>query len=392
MKNLTVILLFLIFKSTMGLIHDDHGEAEINTIEVGGSTVITIPIHLVPYRPDEHKGHMVLSKIMTWEKEAENRIYPTHWIDTRMGVIEINKDAGETMVLISGVNKLTNQLELIMDIEMDGSLENDSIIEVQNGKEITVWYPDHLSRSVQGAKSGTLPLKLSSINAKSLNYNIPILAVGEFEWNDNAFEIQIMSAYSIHSTFKATTVLLKNKHFGHEGGLMEKLLKIGNDVFTILEIDTQQGFVKLKKEPSNNTQIHPQIGFYAPLFKDDTIYPQEASIALENYRGKYVWINFWATWCAPCLSHMDEMKALRETFGSELHIISVNVGGSERKRIDHVLNVIQIRNYDWAHLMSESIAQTYNVIHLPTSFLIDPEGMIVSVDESPPELVKRLKK
>lgn len=99
---------------------------------------------------------------------------------------------------------------------------------------------------------------------------------------------------------------------------------------------------------------------------------------LEDYRGKWVLVNFWATWCPPCLSEIPELSSLHDAHkNNDLVVIGIAVdSGSSRK----------VADFSRAHGISYPVvmgnhklaAQIGEFDVLPTSFLYSPNGEQVS--------------
>lgn len=99
-------------------------------------------------------------------------------------------------------------------------------------------------------------------------------------------------------------------------------------------------------------------------------------VSLSDYKGKKVFLNFWATWCPPCKAEMPEMEMLyKETKNSDLVILAVNL--DEEK--DTVQKFINSNKYNFPVLLDTGniVASQYEVVSIPTSFFIDKEGNIV---------------
>jgi len=99
---------------------------------------------------------------------------------------------------------------------------------------------------------------------------------------------------------------------------------------------------------------------------------------LEDYRGKWVLVNFWATWCPPCLSEIPELNSLHDAHkDNDLVVIGIAMdSGSSRK----------VADFSRAHGISYPVvmgnrkiaAQIGEMDVLPTSFLYSPNGEQVS--------------
>jgi thiol-disulfide isomerase/thioredoxin len=100
--------------------------------------------------------------------------------------------------------------------------------------------------------------------------------------------------------------------------------------------------------------------------------------ALQDYRGKVVLINFWATWCPPCRKEMPSLEHLYQKFSDQpFTVLAIN----QWEDADHVfaymgdLNVFP--SFPILFDPDSTVSADYGVRGLPTSFIIDPEGKII---------------
>ena len=102
---------------------------------------------------------------------------------------------------------------------------------------------------------------------------------------------------------------------------------------------------------------------------------------LEDYRGKWVLVNFWATWCPPCLSEIPELSSLHDAHkGNDLVVIGIAIdSGSSRK----VANFAEAHGINYPVVMGNRkiAAQIGEMDVLPTSYLYAPNGEQVSYQE-----------
>ena len=101
-------------------------------------------------------------------------------------------------------------------------------------------------------------------------------------------------------------------------------------------------------------------------------------VGLEDYRGKVVMINFWATWCAPCVEELPTMEALRTAWSDRpFEIIAVNLA-EDRDAVSRFLDRHGIRLSFPVVLDSDgTVAETYKVRGLPATLLVDRNGSFV---------------
>jgi len=124
-------------------------------------------------------------------------------------------------------------------------------------------------------------------------------------------------------------------------------------------------------EPSTAT-----VGKAAPNFQLQNLDGQ--SISLNDLKGKPVLVNFWATWCRPCVSEMPYIQEIYEEWsGKGLMVLAINRGESSSK----VEEFLQSNNLSLPVLLdtNKAVAQRYNIRGIPTTFFIDKEGIIQEI-------------
>jgi thiol-disulfide isomerase/thioredoxin len=103
----------------------------------------------------------------------------------------------------------------------------------------------------------------------------------------------------------------------------------------------------------------------------------EENITLSDFRGKVVLLNFWATWCPPCIREMPSMERLHQQINVEdFKVIAVN----QMENADDVFAFTGQLEVDPTFEIlfdtSSKVSQAYAVRGLPTTFLIDKQGKI----------------
>jgi len=111
----------------------------------------------------------------------------------------------------------------------------------------------------------------------------------------------------------------------------------------------------------------------APNF---TLPGQNKTIELSKYKGKVVYLDFWASWCEPCKRSFPWMNELQTLYGEDgFEIIAVNLDTS-RKDAEEFLKQMPAK-FDVAFDKSGKTAEAYNLKAMPSSFLIDKNGKLV---------------
>ena len=113
------------------------------------------------------------------------------------------------------------------------------------------------------------------------------------------------------------------------------------------------------------------------------------SLSLEQFRGKPVLLNFWATWCGPCIAELPLFDETAQRYAGELVVLGINEGDSFEIVDDfqktHRLSYPILLDYN------REIGDLYQVGGYPTSVFIDGEGVIraIYLGEIPPAQLKR---
>ena len=134
-----------------------------------------------------------------------------------------------------------------------------------------------------------------------------------------------------------------------------------------------------------------QIGKVAPEFSlPDTA---GVSVSLSDFRGKYVLLDFWASWCPPCRrENPNVVKAFNEYKDTNFTIVGISLDKDKSKW----MKAIADDNLAWTHLSDlkywdSEIPALYGVRGIPANVLLDPDGVIVAKNITGEDLHKKLK-
>ena len=116
-------------------------------------------------------------------------------------------------------------------------------------------------------------------------------------------------------------------------------------------------------------------GVAAPDFTGELI--DGTSITLSELQEKPVIINFWATWCGPCVKEMPAFERLKDDFGDKIGIIAVNCGDDAGTVKDYV----EENGYTFPVVLDEeySISMLYPTNSIPYTVVVDAEGRVTHI-------------
>lgn len=138
------------------------------------------------------------------------------------------------------------------------------------------------------------------------------------------------------------------------------------------------GIISLSAElnPTNDSPA-ARVGRVAPNFRLSA--PSGDTIELTEFRGRYVLVNFWATWCGPCRGETPDLqKFFSEHAVNGFSIIGVNQQESAELAADFAAN-FEV-TYSIALDLTGVVSTAYQVsTGLPITFLLDPEGVILDI-------------
>ncbi len=124
-----------------------------------------------------------------------------------------------------------------------------------------------------------------------------------------------------------------------------------------------------------------RVGLYATNIQTKTT--ENKSFDLSKLKGNYVLLDFWGTWCNPCIALIPRLKKLNDTYKVKGFTL-VSIAVDKKSDYPKLLKMIADKKMNWEHLYDDyenvisSISKNkYDVDCFPTSVLIDPEGKII---------------
>jgi thiol-disulfide isomerase/thioredoxin len=147
-----------------------------------------------------------------------------------------------------------------------------------------------------------------------------------------------------------------------------------------------------KQEELSKIQRSLAEGSKFPDFDEKDLAGKPLSIA--NYKGKLVLIDFWATWCGPCVGELPNvLKAYEKNHDKGFEIIGISLDQDEQK----LKTFLQDRKMTWPQYFdgkgwNNKLAQKYGIQSIPATFLLDGEGKIIGRDLRGDDLEQALAK
>ena len=278
--------------------------------------------------------------------------------------------------------------------------ESNSVLDTMNIQESKLYQVYSFIDGTQ-AELGELLISPNSKIVVSIDENSPFdssIYSGSFERSNNFF------AYSKKYQNQLSEIVRKGIEQEELDVLIQEKGKLVNEKGMSLNIvDSLQTYVKekfdqfsdiLKKKNIKYVYKASLINSMGNAFSFKDINNKE--IALSDFKGKYIYIDVWATWCKPCKVEHVFLKELEEHFSDndELQIMSISID----REYDKWEKYISSKSIEGTQLYSGSnsdFVKFYDIGALPRFIFIDKAGRIISPDEirpSNPETLKKLEK
>jgi peroxiredoxin len=127
--------------------------------------------------------------------------------------------------------------------------------------------------------------------------------------------------------------------------------------------------------------LHGEVMDQAPRFSAENLDGQTVSLDSLLAEGP-VFVSFWALWCKPCIRELDELKPIWEKHHENgFEIVAVSQDGP--RSVSRVKPMVRSKGWDFTVVLDpdKELSRAFQVIALPTSFLIDAEGSIVRAQQ-----------
>lgn len=101
-------------------------------------------------------------------------------------------------------------------------------------------------------------------------------------------------------------------------------------------------------------------------------------VSLSGLRGKWVFVNFWATWCGPCVVEMPMMNRLNKKLaGKPFEMVAISIDDLPPEKVRQFVEEMEL-DFTVLHDRNSETSRMYGIVSIPQTYIIDPEGRIVS--------------
>jgi len=197
---------------------------------------------------------------------------------------------------------------------------------------------------------------------------------------------------------KVNKILEENPNNNYSAFLLLETLR--DTILSNKELRTLYSKINKKSQVSSiiktlEYDIFPErrlvVGKTIPDFK--LVNTEGDTIGTIDYRGKLLFIDFWATWCLPCRNEFPELIIIGEQFRSDNFII---LGVSLDDNTDNWIKTIKKDNLLWENVIDTTsldgeIAKNYGIFEIPRNVLVNEKGVVIAMNLRPSELKAMLK-
>lgn len=208
-----------------------------------------------------------------------------------------------------------------------------------------------------------------------------------YQFDVNRGKEEVLSAIDYQQSYNALMATMLQDDFLKNIQLAELIILTGLKDLSETDYCSKKGIInilnlaqELCRFSENKTlakEIHKVVtkfekGYQAPSF---ALYNKRGKlVSLSDFKGKYVYVGFWASWCTDCLRQMSFIQQLNETYGKDITFVSISI---DNKKEDMLKFLSKNPEYNWEILYAGNdlfLKESYGVITIPNYFLIDSDG------------------
>lgn len=230
-------------------------------------------------------------------------------------------------------------------------------------------------------------------SVSKLKNNDSLLQAIDLTLQRNAVEIKNLSSSAIKKSNNAALSMFILGYYqglaGNPAYMLEPMSK--QDVTAVVE-ETVKKFPEHKGVAAIHESLLGWVGKMAPEFSLPD--PNGKEIKLSSFHGKYVLVDFWASWCKPCrMENPFVVKAYNRFKDKNFTVLGVSLDSNGKK--DEWMKAVMRDSLTWTHVSdlmywSSPVIPLYKIEGIPFNVLVDPEGKVIAQALRGEELEKKL--
>ncbi|MGY6559361.1 MAG: peroxiredoxin family protein [Nitritalea sp.] len=203
-------------------------------------------------------------------------------------------------------------------------------------------------------------------------------------------DLSINFEFSLDPNLRKSEITITNEN-GPVGAIKkeEDLLRIGKRIYRYKGVDLHQQHILLERVGLPYSFWSKDASHYAPYF-EGVEFTSKNQISLKDLRGKYVFLNFWGTWCGSCMAKIPSIAQAFKELESE-NIIFLGIASESRKGFGKVLDKHQIA---WPQILADKkneIIEKFTISSYPTTMLLGPDGKIIDTNLNEQSLAQSIR-
>jgi len=100
-------------------------------------------------------------------------------------------------------------------------------------------------------------------------------------------------------------------------------------------------------------------------------------VSLTQYLGKPLVVNYWATWCAPCLKEFPDFEKVKQHYGDKVNFVMISSESKEK-----IMRFSNSKPYTFNFLKTNKTLNDYGITFIPTSYFYDANGNLIAKDSN----------
>lgn len=312
---------------------------------------------------------------MTYSQYLQSR-YTAEPVDGIVSVCVVRKDESEFVIVdVNNDEDLTNDPVLPYSVAPASAAPEGTAVQKHEYVDVnaTVEYCDSSKKTI----SRKVPLRFSKRSIgdwQTYAYSIRQVKSGRLSLDGKEYRV-VLTDSGLDFDAGSELVIDADGNSRLDGGDFSARLyqpfSFEGASYEAAKIDPEGGYLILEKVDIPVVQM----GFPAPDFETTTL--DSKRFKLSECRGRFVLIDFWATWCGPCVGETPFLKEAYEQYRKKgLDMVAIAIQDDPKK----VEAYARENKLDWTQIChkSDEIMKLYQVSAIPAAFLINPEGVLVS--------------